>query len=96
MLALDISALPHWYNHPYIIVVATSLIYRRAHEHRKLEKNHDSLIYTYRYSNQKLRGFDAATKVASSGQSMEYRLLCGKGIKNIHIWYSLSLHLDPD
>jgi WD40 repeat protein len=43
--------------------------------------------------NQKLRGFDSVASVTSSTMA-EYRLVCGKGIKNLHIWQFLPDHLD--
>nr|CCA26533.1 conserved hypothetical protein [Albugo laibachii Nc14] len=39
---------------------------------------------SYTFSDAKLKGFAAAMSIGTS--SSEYRLLCGLGIKNIHIW----------
>lgn len=45
---------------------------------------------TYIYSDPKLRGFGAAALVSSSpsvyDQLPKYRLACGRGIKNVHVW----------
>ena len=83
MLALDIGALPN-FSHGF------------SFEGRN---SYADYIYTYKYLNQKLRGFDAVALVkplipSSSSSSpppfssfgAEYRLVCGKGIKNVHIW----------
>jgi hypothetical protein len=40
-------------------------------------------VTVYRHSHAKLRGFGACTKLSHSDK---YLLLCGKGIKNIHVW----------
>lgn len=40
-------------------------------------------IRTYAHSDVKLKGFGAA---AAMRTGKEYRLFCGRGIKNIHIW----------
>lgn len=46
------------------------------------------LISTSNHLDSKLRGFGAVTRVMtpSGADHAEYRLLCGKGIKNIHVW----------
>lgn len=46
------------------------------------------LISIYSHSDSKLRGFGAVCRVKLHQESSqaEYRLLCGRGIKNIHIW----------
>lgn len=42
---------------------------------------------THTYSDPKLKGFGAVTSVVcTSTSAMEYRLLCGLGIKNVHLW----------
>lgn len=45
---------------------------------------------TYIHSDPKLRGFGAAALVSSSpsvyDQLPKYRLACGRGIKNVHVW----------
>ena len=44
-------------------------------------------LSVYSHMDSKLRGFGAVSRVRSGGDiSGEYRLLCGRGIKNIHIW----------
>lgn len=47
-------------------------------------------IRTYAHSDVKLKGFGAAAAMRTGpGRSewgKEYRLFCGRGIKNIHIW----------
>lgn len=50
-----------------------------------------SLTKTYNYSDAKLRGFTTACRVGlpsltEYNEKATYRLACGKGIKNIHIW----------
>lgn len=49
------------------------------------------LIRYYRHNDPKLRGFGAAVRVIDednrySSKGARYRLACGRGIKNIHIW----------
>jgi WD40 repeat protein len=49
-------------------------------------KNNNMLdhLTVYRYANAKLRGFGACARV--DAHPNKYLLLCGKGIKNIHVW----------
>ena len=53
------------------------------------------LTRVFRHADAKLKGFGACTRLrpaqhnsnsSSSNTSAEYRLFCGRGIKNIHIW----------
>lgn len=52
-------------------------------------------LVTYSHSDAKLRGFDAVVHIISSNDhrsesfncSALYRLACGKGIKNVHVWH---------
>lgn len=48
------------------------------------------LIRTYSHSDGKLKGFGAAAAVRTGPDRREwgkkYRLFCGRGIKNIHVW----------
>lgn len=50
------------------------------------------LVVNHSHTDPKLRGFGAATcfdvpDIGSNNRgSVKYRLACGKGIKNIHIW----------
>jgi WD40 repeat protein len=46
------------------------------------------VVKTFRYSDAKLRGFSAAVRVGlpSEAAADTYRLACGKGIKNVHVW----------
>lgn len=52
-------------------------------------------LVTYSHSDAKLRGFDAVVHIMSSNdlrsespnRSALYRLACGKGIKNVHVWH---------
>ena len=52
-------------------------------------------LVTYSHSDAKLRGFDAVVHIMSSSdhrsespnRSALYRLACGKGIKNVHVWH---------
>lgn len=48
------------------------------------------LVQTFNHNDAKLRGFASATRVGHpnllSEDKIIYRLACGKGIKNIHIW----------
>lgn len=48
------------------------------------------LIRTYSHSDGKLKGFGAAAVVRTGPDRREwgkrYRLFCGRGIKNIHVW----------
>jgi len=59
--------------------------YHHAHENRPNVCILD-LIKVYRYSDAKLKGFGACTRLKNSSGLMEYRLFTGKGIKNMHIW----------
>ncbi|GKY95731.1 hypothetical protein MPSEU_000533900 [Mayamaea pseudoterrestris] len=43
-------------------------------------------LSVYRHTDAKLRGFGACTKLQNPASPSTYLLLCGKGIKNIHIW----------
>jgi len=54
----------------------------------KNEKKKDilDLIKVYSFSDAKLKGFGACTRLKNGHHSLEYRLFTGKGIKNMHIW----------
>lgn len=80
MLAIDLGRLPVWGNNQSV-----------AQNTKK--KSFLDLIATSNYSDAKLRGFGAAVRVKYADGSMKnadgedvYRLICGKGIKNVHIW----------
>ncbi|CAN0462741.1 unnamed protein product, partial [Ectocarpus sp. 12 AP-2014] len=80
MLALDISDLPRWRTLP-------------AGEEASLNASRvdlNRLIRTYSHSDGKLKGFGAAAAVRTGPDRREwgkrYRLFCGRGIKNIHVW----------
>lgn len=53
-------------------------------DERARSTDFQQLIKTYTNSDPKIRGFGAAVKV--QGTNDEYRLACGLGIKNIHVW----------
>lgn len=64
---------------------------------RYLETRRMKNIQVHSHSDPKLRGFAAVTRVcctasnkiptaAQYGEEPEYRLACGKGIKNVHVW----------
>jgi WD40 repeat protein len=50
----------------------------------------ETMIDSFTNLDPKLRGFGAASKLAGAGaeedERCEYRLICGMGIKNLHIW----------
>ncbi|CAM9872838.1 unnamed protein product, partial [Hapterophycus canaliculatus] len=80
MLALDVSDLPRWGMLP-------------AGEEASLDASRvdlNRLIRTYSHSDGKLKGFGAAAAVRTGPDRREwgkkYRLFCGRGIKNIHVW----------
>ncbi|KAL7999160.1 putative WD40/YVTN repeat-like-containing domain superfamily [Plasmopara halstedii] len=54
-------------------------------------------VIVHTYSDAKLKGFAAAKSVYLKGSSMtEYRLLCGLGIKNVHMWRFYQRHTVPN
>lgn len=70
MLAVDLGKVPVW---PEKI--------RRSNASLK------DLITVHSHSDPKLRGLGAAVRVIdNSSDSFQYRLVCGKGIKNVHVW----------
>jgi len=75
LLAIDLGRLPIWPSTPTGVI-------RRApcfvHE----------LISRHSRSDPKLRGFGAAVRVRQSDElaPAKYRLACGRGIKNVHVW----------
>jgi hypothetical protein len=51
------------------------------------------LVPCYKHRDHKLRGFGGATRVISGNsleEKSEYRLVCGLGIKNLHVWSFVS------
>lgn len=48
--------------------------------------NFGELVTKHSHSDPKLRGIGAVVRVFESSDTFQYRLVCGKGIKNIHIW----------
>jgi len=60
---------------------------RFKNNRQHLEVNVLDLVTVHRFSDAKLRGFGACTRIEDSKEGEpRYRLFCGKGIKNIHIW----------
>ena len=73
MMAFDLSRLPTW---------ASS---------RKRRGPLQTFVRSHTHNDAKLKGFCEATRLlpsaaAESGAAAEYRLLCGRGIKNVHVW----------
>jgi hypothetical protein len=71
MLAIDIGRLPVWSN--------------------KKKGPLSDLVKTHSHLDPKLRGFGAVVRVVeaeaeNATKCSQYRLVCGRGIKNIHIW----------
>lgn len=74
MLAIDLGRLPVWES-------GVGVVKTRPITNNKYLLS--DLVSTLSHSDAKLRGFGAAVKV---GNKSIYRLVCGKGIKNVHIW----------
>ncbi len=74
MLAIDLGRLPVWES-------GVGIVKTRPVTNNKYLLS--DLVSTLSHSDAKLRGFGAAVKV---GNKSIYRLVCGKGIKNVHIW----------
>lgn len=80
LLAIDLGRLPGWPNG------STSSTVRRRHDFVY------NLVSCHRNSDPKLRGFGDAVRLRGSCSSVKasssavYRLACGRGIKNVHIW----------
>ena len=73
MMAFDLSRLPTW---------ASS---------RKRRGPLQTFVRSHTHNDAKLKGFCEATRLlpsvaGESGAAAEYRLLCGRGIKNVHVW----------
>lgn len=56
-----------------------------------------ALVPCYKHRDHKLRGFGGATRMVSdntttSTDKAEYRLVCGLGIKNLHVWSFIPLN----
>jgi len=85
MVAVDLGKLPLWANHNGSALSQTK---------RKSILN--DLVKTYTHSDPKLRGFGAVVRVVEQSfekdssdlnrSQVQYRLVCGRGIKNLHIW----------
>lgn len=76
LLAIDLGRLPGWPNDE-----ANSTLKRR-------DDFVSQLVHCYRNSDPKLRGFGDAVRVRRDDPNDEavYRLACGRGIKNVHVW----------
>jgi hypothetical protein len=75
MLAVDIGKLPVW----------TDKALRRSQAQAQIR----SLVKVHTHSDPKLRGFGGCARLPESdgrGRGSHYRLVCGRGIKNVHIW----------
>jgi len=74
MLAVDIGKLPVW----------PERVLRRSQTHVHIR----SLIKVHSHSDPKLRGFGGCARLLDDDGSAgnRYRLVCGRGIKNVHIW----------
>ena len=76
MLALDLSHLPTWSNYD-----------------RKSKLAVMRHVGVFAHQDAKLKGFGAATRLLEGGTNFaEYRLICGRGIKNMHIWSVAMAH----
>ena len=77
MLALDLSHLPTWSNYD-----------------RKSKLAVMRHVGVYAHQDAKLKGFGAVTRLLEGGGTnfAEYRLICGRGIKNMHIWSVAMAH----
>lgn len=78
MLAIDLGRLPVWTGSG---TPTTS----------KRKPLISDLVKTHSHFDPKLRGFGAVTRFQQKGDSKnstqaQYRLVCGRGIKNLHIW----------
>ena len=88
MLAIDLGrVLVQWEKHP----IVTTNDCGDSVQQLQLKN-----LITFNYSDAKLRGFGAVSKTMflktppANGMfesSVHYRLACGKGIKNVHIWH---------
>ena len=79
LLAIDLGRLPGWPNDE-----ANSTLKRR-------DDFVSQLVHCYRNSDPKLRGFGDAVRVRRDDPNEAvYRLACGRGIKNVHVWQFVS------
>lgn len=74
MLAINLGKLPVW-----------------ADKSKRQNLTVPDYITVYSHQDAKLRGFGTAAKVIDADRSAvglgrKYRLVCGRGIKNVHIW----------
>lgn len=88
MLAIDLGRLPVW----------SSAGAKDAP--KKSSRPLLDLITRHSFSDPKLRGFGAAARVMctddSSAAAPRYRLVCGRGIKNVHVWQFVPPSADFD
>jgi len=84
LLAIDLGRLPGWPNRNTGSTV------------RRRDDFVSQLVHCYRNSDPKLRGFGDAVRLRSLDNSQldsnnaVYRLACGRGIKNVHVWQFVS------
>ncbi|CAM9746818.1 unnamed protein product, partial [Choristocarpus tenellus] len=78
MKAIDLIDLPRW----------TTLPSRKEARSSSYTVDVESCVRTHRHVDPKLRGFGAVAVVRKPtvAEKGEYRLFCGRGIKNIHVW----------
>ena len=70
MLAIDMSKVPVW-----------------PEKNRRSNALLKDLVNVHSHSDPKLRGLGAVVRaVDNSSDAFQYRLVCGKGIKNVHVW----------
>ena len=72
MLAIDLGYLPVWPD-----------------KLKRQSTSIEELVIVHSHQDAKLRGFGTAAKVYGSEISsshQKYRLVCGRGIKNVHVW----------
>ena len=88
MLAIDLSKLERWHN-SYELSYSS---YTNQAKSEQLQQPHqltitqlETLCPVHMHADAKLRGFGACTRLRYSS-TPEYRLLCGTGIKNVHLW----------
>lgn len=85
LLAIDLGRLPGWPNQ------------NTASTARRRDDFVSQLVHCYRNSDPKLRGFGDAVRLRTTGSAADadsgdavYRLACGRGIKNVHVWQFVS------
>jgi len=94
MLAIDLSKLERWHNSYEL----SSSSYSNQAKSQQMQQPYqltvpqlETLCPVHMHADAKLRGFGACTRLRYSS-TPEYRLLCGTGIKNVHLWSFRQTH----